>query len=73
MARAQSMGTIKIGYITPATGPLSLFGETDGFSVMPIENCWKMVCKPPPALMTLKFWRVTASPTRTRPPKLQAI
>jgi branched-chain amino acid transport system substrate-binding protein len=38
VARAQSMGTIKIGYITPATGPLSLFGETDGFSVARVEK-----------------------------------
>ncbi len=37
MARAQSAGTIKIGFVTPATGPLSLFGETDGFAVAQIE------------------------------------
>lgn len=32
IARAQA-GTIKIGYLTPATGPQALFGETDGFTV----------------------------------------
>lgn len=37
MARAQSAGTIKIGFVTPATGPLSLFGETDGFAVAQLE------------------------------------
>lgn len=36
--RAQSAGTIKIGFITPATGPLALFGETDGFTVERIRE-----------------------------------
>jgi len=33
VARAQSAGTIKIGFVTPATGPMALFGETDGFAL----------------------------------------
>lgn len=37
VARAQSAGTIKIGFVTPATGPLALFGETDGFAVEKIR------------------------------------
>lgn len=37
VARAQSVGTIKIGFVTPATGPLALFGETDGFAVEKIR------------------------------------
>ncbi|MCZ7497318.1 ABC transporter substrate-binding protein [Agrobacterium tumefaciens] len=32
VARAQSAGKIKIGFITPSTGPLALFGETDSWS-----------------------------------------
>lgn len=32
VARAQSAGKIKIGFITPSTGPLALFGETDNWS-----------------------------------------
>jgi branched-chain amino acid transport system substrate-binding protein len=38
IGRAASMGTIKIGYVTPATGPLALFGETDGWSVGKIQE-----------------------------------
>ena len=41
IARAQSMGTIKIGYVTPATGPLALFGETDGWTVGKIQEVLK--------------------------------
>lgn len=36
--RAQTAGTIKVGYLTPATGPLGLFGETDGYSVQKIRD-----------------------------------
>lgn len=38
VARAQSAGTIKVGFVTPATGLLSLFGETDGFTVSRVEK-----------------------------------
>ncbi|WP_207101740.1 ABC transporter substrate-binding protein [Paracoccus shandongensis] len=31
--RAQTAGRIRMAYITPATGPLGLFGETDGYTV----------------------------------------
>jgi branched-chain amino acid transport system substrate-binding protein len=41
IARAQSAGTIKIGFVTPATGPLALFGETDGWSVGKIQELLK--------------------------------
>lgn len=41
IARAQSLGTIKIGYVTPATGPLALFGETDGWTVGKIQEVLK--------------------------------
>ena len=37
IARAQG-GTIKIGFITPGTGPMALFGETDGFAVDRIKK-----------------------------------
>ncbi len=37
VARAQTVGTIKIGFITPATGPLALFGETDGYAVEKVK------------------------------------
>lgn len=37
ITRAQA-GTIKIGYVTPATGPMALFGETDGFAVERIKK-----------------------------------
>ncbi len=36
--RAQAAGKIKMGYISPATGPLGLFGETDGFTVQKIRE-----------------------------------
>lgn len=36
--RAQTAGTIKLGYLTPATGPLGLFGETDGYTVQKIRD-----------------------------------
>ncbi|MBG19600.1 MAG: ABC transporter substrate-binding protein [Rhizobiales bacterium] len=36
--RAQTAGKIKMGYISPATGPLGLFGETDGFTVQKIRE-----------------------------------
>ena len=36
--RAQTAGTIKLGYLTPATGPLGLFGETDGYTVNKIRE-----------------------------------
>ena len=35
--RAQTAGRIKMAYITPATGPLGLFGETDGYTVQKIR------------------------------------
>lgn len=37
IARAQSAGTIKVGFVTPATGPLALFGETDGWAVEKVQ------------------------------------
>ncbi|MGV8954493.1 MAG: ABC transporter substrate-binding protein, partial [Cypionkella sp.] len=36
--RAQTAGKIKVGYLTPATGPLGLFGETDGYTVGKIRD-----------------------------------
>lgn len=36
--RAQTAGKIKVGYLTPATGPLGLFGETDGYTVQKIRQ-----------------------------------
>lgn len=33
ITRAQSSGNIKLGFLTPSTGPLALFGETDGFTL----------------------------------------
>ncbi|WP_347140500.1 ABC transporter substrate-binding protein [Paracoccus sp. SSK6] len=35
--RAQTAGRIRMAYITPATGPLGLFGETDGYTVQKIR------------------------------------
>ncbi|QQM32987.1 ABC transporter substrate-binding protein (plasmid) [Martelella lutilitoris] len=36
--RAQTAGKIRMGYITPETGPLGLFGETDGYTVQKIRE-----------------------------------
>jgi len=36
--RAQTAGKIRMGYITPETGPLGLFGETDGYTVQKIRD-----------------------------------
>ncbi|MEI5678526.1 MULTISPECIES: ABC transporter substrate-binding protein [unclassified Mesorhizobium] len=41
VARAQSAGTIKIGFVTPATGPLALFGETDGWALGKVKDVVK--------------------------------
>ncbi|MGO6984275.1 ABC transporter substrate-binding protein [Rhizobium leguminosarum] len=41
VARAQSAGTIKIGFVTPATGPLALFGETDSWALGKIKELLK--------------------------------
>ncbi len=41
VARAQSAGTIKIGFVTPVTGPLALFGETDGWALGKIQDLLK--------------------------------
>jgi branched-chain amino acid transport system substrate-binding protein len=41
VVHAQSAGSIKIGLITPATGPLALFGETDGWMVSKIKDLLK--------------------------------
>src|SRR3984885_14657033 len=41
VARAQSAGTIKIGLITPATGPLALFGDADGWTVGKVKELLK--------------------------------
>jgi branched-chain amino acid transport system substrate-binding protein len=38
VARAQSKGTIKVGFITPSTGPLAPFGETDGWAVGKVKE-----------------------------------
>lgn len=38
VARAQSKGTIKVGFVTPATGPLAPFGETDGWAVDKVKQ-----------------------------------
>jgi len=35
--RAETAGTIKVGYVSPTTGPLALFGETDGYTVEKIR------------------------------------
>lgn len=41
VARAQSAGTIKVGFISPTTGPLALFGETDGWALEKIKETLK--------------------------------
>ncbi|BCH23351.1 ABC transporter substrate-binding protein [Mesorhizobium sp. L-8-10] len=41
VARAQTAGTIKVGFVTPSTGPLALFGETDGWAVGKIKELLK--------------------------------
>ena len=41
IARAQSAGTIKLGFVTPATGPLALFGETDGWAAEKVKALLK--------------------------------
>jgi branched-chain amino acid transport system substrate-binding protein len=41
-ARAQTSGTIKIGYVNPTTGPLAVFGEPDAFT---LEQVRKAVSK----------------------------
>ena len=38
VARAQSKGTIKVGFVTPATGPLAPFGETDGWTIDKVQQ-----------------------------------
>ena len=35
--RAQTAGKIKLGYISPTTGPLASFGETDGYTLQKIR------------------------------------
>jgi len=35
--RAETAGKIRVGYLTPATGPLGLFGETDGYTLRKIR------------------------------------
>ncbi|MBN9016022.1 MAG: ABC transporter substrate-binding protein [Rhizobiales bacterium] len=35
--RAQTAGKIKLGYISPTTGPLASFGETDGYTLTKIR------------------------------------
>jgi branched-chain amino acid transport system substrate-binding protein len=39
--RAESAGTIKVGIVTPATGPLANFGETDGWTIGKIKDVLK--------------------------------
>lgn len=41
VARAQTAGTIKVGFVTPSTGPLALFGETDGWAVAKVKELLK--------------------------------
>jgi len=41
IARARSAGKIKIGFVTPSTGSLALFGETDGWAVEKIRALLK--------------------------------
>lgn len=41
VARAQTAGTIKLGFIAPTTGPLALFGETDGWAVGKVKEFLK--------------------------------
>lgn len=41
IGRAQTEGTIKVGFVSPATGPLSLFGETDGYAVEKVKEVLK--------------------------------
>ena len=36
-ARAATAGKIKLGYLSPTTGPLALFGETDGYTLQKIR------------------------------------
>lgn len=38
VVRAASKDTIKVGYVSPLTGPLSLFGETDKYTVERIKK-----------------------------------
>lgn len=38
LARAQSSGTIKIGYVSPQTGPLAAFAEPDKFTLEQVKR-----------------------------------
>lgn len=38
IANAQAAGTIKLGYVSPSTGPLGLFGDADGFTLKVIRK-----------------------------------
>ena len=66
VARAQSKGTIKIGFVTPATGPLAPFGETDGWTVDKVQEAAGRGTRDlRREAMTSRSWFVTDSPTRT--------
>jgi hypothetical protein len=71
VGRAQSSETIKIGFITPRSGALAAFGETDAFV---LDTSRKLLADgfPPAASRTRsKFWTAIHNPIRRAPASWQ--
>ncbi len=63
-----SGGTIKLGFISPLTGPLSPFGESDGYTVEIIKACWQTASRITARPTRSRSWCATPSPIRTNRP-----
>jgi len=67
-ARAASGSTLKIGFVSPQSGPLAVFAESDAFTIAQVKtalaNGLQLAAKPTAS----KSYTRIPNPTRTAPP-----
>jgi branched-chain amino acid transport system substrate-binding protein len=71
-AHAQGARRLKIGYVSPQTGPLAAFGEADKFVIGEVQKLLKDGLTSAGASTRCRWWCGTASripiaPARSRP------
>ena len=65
--------TLRVGHVSPRTGPLAGFAEADDFVLAGIEKAFAGGIETTAKAGTSRSSRRTVSPTRTAPPKLLPI
>ena len=68
IGRAYAARTIKLGFISPETGPIAAFGSADTFIVAEVRKTLSGGVDIGGKKFPSRFWCATASPIRAAPP-----